>query len=109
VNAALLTSLASVLVAVIAAGAAIASQRAAAAASVKNASTASRTQLEQEAYQRAENFLTGTMDRQDSEIQELRGEVDELRTKVRSLEHDLALSEEHVRTLSRALAAHGES
>ncbi|MCW2496388.1 hypothetical protein [Jatrophihabitans sp.] len=103
------TAVASVAVALIAAASAKASQRAAANASTKNMETTSRTKIEEEAYSRAENFLTGTITRQDAEIAELRTEVDGLRADVRKLRRETATKDSQILALSAALAAHGET
>jgi predicted RNase H-like nuclease (RuvC/YqgF family) len=103
------TAVASVAVALIAALSARASQRAAANASQKSVETGSRTEIEKEAFERAEGFLTGTITRQDAEIAELRREVDGLRKDVRKLRNETASKDSQIRALSAALAAHGES
>lgn len=107
---------ASVAVALIAAGSAELSRRAAAKAASRNTETTSRTDLEKEAFERAKDYYGDAMNRQDrelarqdEEITGLHAEVDELRSKVRVLELDLALSENHVRTLSAALAERGDT
>lgn len=102
------TAVASVAVALIAALSAKASQRAAANASTKNTETASRTKIEEEAYARAEGFLTGTITRQDAEIEDLRREVDNLRAEVRKLRNETSSKDSQIRVLSAALAARGE-
>lgn len=113
------TALASVGVALIAAASAYASKRASTNAAAKN----TRTEIEQAAFERAEKFMAGTIDRQDAEIEELRGEVDKLRADVRRLrterEQDqqtidardqaIATRDHEIRRLAAALAAHGES
>lgn len=108
------TSLASVLVAAIAAAAAFASQRAAANASVKNAATTSRVDIEKEAFERAKNYYAGALDRQDREIEGLHADVDRLEHKVRELEvgrdEDRRLidqRDEQIRTYASLLAARG--
>lgn len=68
-------SIASIIVAGIAASSAIASQRAAAKASVLNTQTTSRVDMEREAYERARNFDTETIRRQDEELDDLRARV----------------------------------
>lgn len=65
----------SILVAILAAAAAYASQRSAAKASVINTQTVSAVDREKEAYERARAFDTETILRQDKEIEELRARV----------------------------------
>jgi len=100
---------ASVTVAAIAAGGAWASQRAAARASVRNAATTSRTDLEKEAFERARAYYSGALERQDVEIARQDAELREVRAELRLVVHDLALREDDVRRLSAIVAAHGES
>lgn len=64
-------------------------QRAAARAAVRNAELTSRTDLEKEAFERAQRYYTGVIEDQnrritarDTEIVELRGTVQNLTTKV---------------------------
>lgn len=113
-SAALWTSLASVLVALVAAGSAVASQRAAANASVRNTSTTSRTEIEKDAYARAEQLLDRQFKRQEEEIKGLQADVDRLNHRVRELEVEreedrtkLAEQAEQIRTYAAILAARG--
>lgn len=94
-------SVASLLVALIAAVGAWATQRTSAKASTTNATTSSRVDMEREAYERARTYDTETIRRQDEEIAELRAdlrsareeltsareEIRELKYKVNQLEH----------------------
>lgn len=96
VSASLVTSLASVLVAGVAALAAIASNRAAANASVKNTDTTSRTAIEAEAFERAKTYYEGVITDQDrrsardaARISTLEGKLDELETEVNGLRAEL--------------------
>jgi peptidoglycan hydrolase CwlO-like protein len=66
------TTIASIIVAIVAATSAYASQRAAAKATTMNTNTVSRVDMEKDAYQRARDFDTETIRRQDEEIEELR-------------------------------------
>ena len=75
----------SIIVGLIAAVSAYASQRAASKASIVNTTVESRIQMENEAYERARAFDTETIRRQDEEIKELRGIIKHLEQKVRSL------------------------
>jgi TolA-binding protein len=68
-------NVASVIVAAIAALSAYASQRNASRASTINTQATSRVDMEKEAYERARQFDTDTIERQDKEIQELRQEI----------------------------------
>lgn len=78
-------NIASVLIAAIAALSAYASQRTAARASTANTQASTRVDMEKEAYERARQFDTDTIDRQDKEIEELRKEISELREENRKL------------------------
>jgi peptidoglycan hydrolase CwlO-like protein len=71
-----------IVVAVIAAGSAYASQRAAARASTLNTSTSSRVDMEKEAYDRARKFDIETIQRQDEEIADLRADNEALHEKI---------------------------
>lgn len=71
-----------IVVAVVAALSAYASQRAASRASILNVNTTSRIDMEREAYERARKFDTDTITRQDNEIMELRNDNRELHEKV---------------------------
>jgi len=71
-----------ILVAIIAALSAYASQRAAAKASNLNTTTTSRVDMEKEAYDRARKFDIETIERQDAEIAELRQDNKSLHEKV---------------------------
>ena len=71
-----------VIVAIIAAGSAYASQRAAARASTLNTSTTTRVDMEKEAYDRARKFDIETIQRQDAEILELRHELETAHEKI---------------------------
>ena len=104
----------SVIVALIALGSSELSRRAAAKAARENTVTTSRTDIEKEAFERAKDYYGDAMNRQDREIARqdtelvgLHAEVDELKSKVRGLEHELAVSENHVRTLAAQIAARG--
>lgn len=77
--------IASVLVAIIAAGSAYASQHAASRASTLNAASSSRVEMEKEAYERARKMDVETITRLDAEVDELRAENEELRKKNRDL------------------------
>lgn len=79
------TVIASILVGMVAAASAYASQRAAARASTLNATAASRVDMEKEAYERARKFDVETIGRQDHELDDLREENEELQVKIRAL------------------------
>lgn len=80
--------IASIIVAAISALGAWASQRSASKALTKNANSASRVEMEKEAYDRARKFDTDTIERQDAEIAELRGEVSQVREENKQLRKD---------------------
>lgn len=114
-SAAVWTSLASVLVAAVAAASAYASQRAAANAAVKNTTTTTRTDIEKEAYARAEALLDRQFKRQEEEIKGLQADVDRLNHRVRELEVEreedrtkLATQAEQIRTYAALLAGRGD-
>lgn len=79
------TVIASILVGMVAAASAYASQRAASRASTLNANASSRVDMEKEAYERARKFDVETIGRQDTELDDLRKENEELQVKVRAL------------------------
>lgn len=73
-----------------------ATQRAAAKAVTNSATTSSRTEVEKEAFDRAQKFYTSVMDRQDVEIangindvMDLRAVVKELREEIKGLRAEL--------------------
>lgn len=103
IDAPLLTSVASVFVAAVAALSAFASQRAAANASIKNADTASRTAIETEAFERAKGFYTDTIDRQAREISDLETDVGRLKTQVADTETEVRLLRAELDTAKNAL------
>lgn len=85
-------TVASVIVAIIAAAAAVASQRAASRASVVNTNTTAQAQQAsdqaqalKDSYERARKFDVETIERQDSEIAELRAKVTRLEIENRQL------------------------
>lgn len=86
------TNIASIIVAVIATGSAVASQRSSAQASKFNA----RAEAETEAYNRARAFDIATIERQDKELKDLREEnkdleeqLEILRWRISRIEHGL--------------------
>ena len=85
-----ITAVATIIAAVLAAMAAIATQRTAAAAAVRNQTVSSRTDIEKEAFERAKGFYTDTIDRQGANIHELEDDVTSLKRRVRALEEELA-------------------
>lgn len=91
-----LTSIGAVVVAVVAAVGAWASQKSASRASMIIASTSSRLEAEREAYERARAFDVATIQRQDEEITGLLKEIATLRTKLNVLE-DLHIQMEGLR------------
>jgi TolA-binding protein len=77
--------IASILVGMVAAASAYASQRAASRASTLNINATTRVDMEKEAYQRARKLDVETIDRQDTELDDLRKENEELQVKIRAL------------------------
>lgn len=96
------SSLVTLAVAVIAALSAMASQRAASKAMKQSTQISSRTDLEKEAYKRAREYDTETIQRQQEEINKLRSEVltareleKQLRDEVGHLKERVAILEAH--------------
>lgn len=102
-DAALITSIASAVVAAIAGLSAWASQRAAAKASIRNTDTTSRSAIEEGAFERAKSFYTDTIDRQDREIHELEGDVGRLKTQVREQAEQIEQQGEEIQALRAEL------
>lgn len=105
-----ITAVATIIAAIIAAFAAIATQRSAAAAAVRNQTMTSRTDIEKEAFERAKGFYTDTIDRQGANIHELEDDVSNLKGRVRALEEELQrerernqVNEEKIRELQGQL------
>lgn len=92
---------ASVVVGIIAAGSAYASQRAANKASVTNTNVSSRLDSEKEAYERAREFDLETIDRQNGEIRDLREENTAQREKIEDLENKVETLERKINTISK--------
>lgn len=121
-NAAVATAVATVVAAVIAGLVAWLTSRTAARAQVQSQQTASRTDIEKEAFERAKSYYGDAMDRQNAEIQrqdaeitELHAEHEQTKGKVRALDmengqlrHELALCKDDVRRLSAVIAARGD-
>lgn len=80
--------LASIIVSIIAAGSAYASQRAASKASTKKVETSSRTRMEEEAFERARKFDIDTIQRQDAEILDVLNKNKELNEDIKILHTD---------------------
>lgn len=78
-------NVATVIVALIAALGAWASQRAASKSATRNVTVASRVDMEKEAYDRARAYDTETISRQDNEIKELRLEHESCEEKIEKL------------------------
>lgn len=97
-------SIASIVVAAIAAFSAVASQRSAARASVLNTQTTSRVDMEREAYERARNFDTETIRRQDEELEELRSRVRVLEDQNEDLRQENHVFRRDVRKFSNDVA-----
>lgn len=97
------TAIATILSAGIAAAVGIITQRSAARASVVNAATVSRTDIEREAFDRAKSYYTDTIDRQATELRELEAEAEALRQRIASLEGDRAADHRAIRELREEL------
>lgn len=102
------TAIASVIAVIITGMVTLATQRAAAKASIRNQDTQSRTELERDAFERAKAFYTGVIDRQDQEIrdchdenQALQARVNELRSRVDALERELGTAQKALRLIHR--------
>lgn len=77
-------------------------QRTSAKASTTNASIASRTDIEREAFERAKGYYTDTIDRQQAEITELEADVSGLKAALKSFQSDLAACRQACRALAKA-------
>lgn len=103
-----LVNIGTILVALIAAAGAWASQRAASRASMANTSTSSRVEMEKEAYDRARAYDTETIKRQDAEIAELREEhqkcAEEIKTLRARYEAEIELLRQRIARLELGLS-----
>lgn len=97
------TSIASIIVAVIAMGSALASQRAASRASVLNTTTTSRVDMERDAYVRARTLDTETIRRLEKENADLRKEQAESRRVEAELRKQLNEVQQELYRMRRAL------
>ena len=98
------TSIATVVAAVVAGGFGYLVQRTAAKASVKNATIASRGDIERDAFERAKAFYTDVIDRQQAEIQDLESDVRDLKGALLDVQTDLRACRDECRRMSAALA-----
>ena len=89
----------SIIVAVVAALGAWASQRAAAKATTFNTAVTTRLDAEKEAYERARAFDIETINRQEKELESLRKENDRLRSIIEDLQNDNSKVHEELRML----------
>jgi cell division protein FtsB len=89
--------------AIITALGAIATQRSAARAAVRNAQTASRTDMEQEAFERAKGYYTDTIDRQARDIMSLETAMSGLEARVAQLKARVTDLESQLDAAKRAL------
>lgn len=96
-------NVATILVAVIAAAGAWASQRSASKANLQNTVTTGRVDMEKEAYDRARAFDTETISRQNSEIAELRTDHEACAKTIRSLEEEIRTLRMRINKLERNL------
>lgn len=94
-------SIAAIIVSVVAAYGAYASQKAAAKAAKANAESTGRMKMEDEAYDRAREYDTETIERQGREIAELRAEKDQLKEDVKGLKQDNETLHDENRELKR--------
>lgn len=102
-EATVVTSIASAVVASIAGLSALASQRAAAKASIKNTDTTSRATIEEDAFNRAKSYYTDTIDRQAREISELEDDVAGLKKQVNEQDRELKSLRAELDTAKNAL------
>lgn len=79
-------ALASIVSAMVAALSAYLTQRSSAKAQIITATTTSRSDIERDAFERAKEFYTDTIDRQAAEIHEQADELRQLEARVRTLE-----------------------
>lgn len=100
---ALVTAFASVIAAVIAGAFGWATVRTTARSEVRRQDTASRTDIEKEAFERAKTFYTDTIDRQSDQIEELEGDVDKLKQRVSDQETEIGQLRSELDTAKRAL------
>lgn len=103
----LAATLASVISALIAAAAAYLTHRSSAQAAVQVATTETRGDIEIGAAQRARDFYTEVIDRQDAEIEEQAKEIRELKARVKTLEDSADRCQEelaHVRRTAKRMA-----
>lgn len=96
-------SIAAIIVSVVAAAGAYASQRAAAKAAKQNTESSGRMKMEDEAYDRAREYDTETIERQGRELIELRTERDQIKADVKELKEDNERLHDENRELKRKL------
>lgn len=96
-------NLATVIVAIIAAAGAWASQRAAAKAASNNTLVGGRVDMEKEAYNRARVFDTETINRQNKEIDDLRIDHNACLIKIRSQEEEIRVLRTRIARLEQDL------
>jgi chromosome segregation ATPase len=98
---------AAIIAAAISAVAGVLTQRSAANAASKTAESSSRSDIEKEAFERAKDFYTDTIDRQDRQIteleQDLASEKHERKTETTQLRSELATATGQITGLKRDL------
>ena len=97
------TDVASIIAAVIAAAAAAFTARSASRASTRSTEVASRTDIEKEAFERAKEFYTDTIDRLTAENREHETKIDELKQRVDAQDSELHQLREELDVAKRAL------
>lgn len=97
------TAIATVLAAIISAGIAWLTNRAARRAEARNAANLSRTDIEKGAFERAQEFYTDTIERQDREIRDCHAEGQALKRQVTALTRRVGELEDDLATAQRAL------
>lgn len=97
------TAIATIAAAGIGALAAWATSRSAARAAVESQSLASKTDIEKEAYKRAQSFYTDVIDRQERENRDLRAEVVALDGRVDTLEDQIDAERRERERVEKAL------
>lgn len=102
-------SIASVIVALIAAAVAIASQRSASQASRKNTQATTRVDMEKEAYIRARAFDVDTIEHQDKEIKDLRDDIKRQAEELKDLKEQNLLLRKRIGRLEAGLPPEEES
>lgn len=96
-------AIATVIAALIAGLAGWATARTSAKSEVRRQETASRTDIEKEAFQRAKDFYTDTIDRQAKQIDELEDDVDGLKKRATEADTEIGRLRQELDVAKRAL------